>query len=193
MSSYNKKTHIVFLDLPDQISQKIDLMREKYSNSGLSYKAHLTLKQDEDFLISDKKIVEIVSDVLSNQESIRLTISQASYNENKTGWNIFLPVRSKIIVKLVSDLSKALEPYIDPDSPRSFLSTKWEQSDKFYPHISIKGTAKKSDFKKIFREIKKSRFNLGYPVKVTCSQVTIAKWNRDKWEKIITITLKNVK
>jgi len=193
MSSYNKKTHIVFLDLPDQISQKIDLMREKYSNSGLSYKAHLTLKQDEDFLISDEKIIKIVSDVLSNRRPVQLTINPPSYNENKTGWNIFLPVRPKAIAKLVSDLSKALEPHIDPDSPRSFLSTKWEQSDKFYPHISIKGTAKKSDFKKIFREIKNSAFNSQYPAKVICNQVTIAKWNRNKWEKIAAITLKNVK
>jgi 2'-5' RNA ligase len=193
MSTYTEKTHIVFLDIPDRISRKIDLIRERYSNSKLPYKTHLTLKQDEDFLIDDKKIVNIVSGTLINQGPIRVKISKVNYKKNKQGWNIFFPAKSKSLVQLVSDLSKILEPFIDQNSPRAFLSTKWERSDRFYPHISIRGTSDKVKFAELFQKIQNERFNLELPLTFLCDHVTVAKWNSDKWKKIKTIKLQNAK
>ncbi len=193
MSIYTEKTHIVFLDIPDQISRKIDLIRERYSNTKLPYRAHITLKQGEDFLIDDQKIVEIASKAMINQGPIRVKISKVSYKKNKQGWNIFFPVTSELLVRFVCDLSKALEPFIDQNSPRAFLSTKWEQSDEFYPHISIKGTSDKAEFTDLFQKIQNEKFNLELPLTFLCDHVTVAKWDRDKWKEIKTIKLQNVK
>lgn len=193
MSTYTEKTHIVFLDIPDRISRKIDLIRERYSNTKLPYRAHLTLKQDEDFLIDDQKIVEIVSKSMINQGPIKVRIGKVSYKKNKQGWNIFFPVTSELLTRLVCDLSKALEPFIDQNSPRAFLSTNWEQSDEFYPHISIQGTSDKVKFTDLFQEIQNEKFNLELPLTFLCDHVTVAKWDRDKWKEIKTIKLQNVK
>jgi 2'-5' RNA ligase len=193
MSTYTEKTYIVFLDIPDQISRKIDLIRERYSNTKLPYRAHLTLKQDEDFLIDDKKIVKIVSKTLMKQGPIRVRISKVNYKKNKQGWNFFFPVKSKLLARIVYDLSKTLEPFIDRNSPRAFISTKWEQSDEFYPHISIKGTSDKAEFTDLFQKIQNEKFNLELPLTFLCDHVTVAKWDRDKWKEIKTIKLQNVK
>jgi len=192
MSSYTDRTYIVFLELPRDISEKIDIVRSKYSSSYKKYPAHITLKQDEDYLIPSDEICRIVYKQIKSYVLLNVKIKSPAIAVSEAGWNIYLPARSDDLRKLTKKISKSLENYIDPKSPRAFLSTKWEQSDKFYAHISIKGGNIKVDPKDILAKIKKDKFGFDFPKAVTCKTVTIANWQGNKWEKVKSFNLKNV-
>jgi 2'-5' RNA ligase len=190
MPSYTKNTFIVFLELPENISRQIDKVRSRYSN--LKYKAHITLKQDEDFLIDGDKIARIVADAVVGHGPIEMTVRPCSYHRNKQGWNIYLPVESDDLRCLIKKASQALESRIDPKSPRAFLSTKWEQSRDFYMHISLKGTSKAEEFTTLFNKMRKDLLGLDLPDAIMCDSITIAQWNTrySKWQKVKTIHLR---
>jgi len=192
MSSYSKNIHIVFLDLPKDIAFKIDKIRSKYSHSYKKYPAHITLKQDEDFIIKAKEICAIVYENIKNQRPLSIELKSPNVLINKSGWNIYLPVKSKNLANLVKKISKALQDFIDPKSPRAFLSTKWEQSDKFYTHVSIKGGRKTEDHRDLLEKIKKEKFDFNFPQNIKCDEITVANWQNSKWKKIKTFKLKNV-
>jgi 2'-5' RNA ligase len=181
MSSYTDKTHILFLDIPIEIASKIDLIRKKYSNSNLKYSAHITLKQDEDFTISSKKIFKLVSNELKNTPALEITLRDIAYIKNNYGYNIYLSVKNNHIESLTRKVSKALEQYIEKKSPRALLSTHWEQSEKYYPHVSIKGTDDKEEFLKLYPSIKRESDQLNLPLKFNCDTVSIAMWSKNKW------------
>lgn len=190
MSSYTDKTYIVFLDLPQRIVFLIDKVRGKYSKSVKKWPAHITLKQDEDFKIESEKIVGILDKSLRNESCIEAGINKPKINYNDLGWNIYLPVKSRKLNKLIQKISKRLEPFIDANSPRAFISTKWEQSKEFYSHISIKGGKNKKGEKKILSKIINENFGFELPLKIKCCSVTLTNWDNGKWRKIKTIKLK---
>lgn len=192
MSSYSKKTFIVFLDLPDEICRKIDNVRGKYSSSGVVYKSHITLKQDEDYSINSDRLMNIVHHAISKERPFQVKIQKISSAKSDLGWNIYLPIDSKRLKKLIVKLSKILMVYVDPASPRALLSTKWEQSEDFYLHISIKGASDRVKFEKLYENIKNENFNLNFPEQIICNKVVVARWENSKWKAINTIELKNV-
>lgn len=192
MSSYTDKTYIVFLDLPQEIVLKLDKIRSKYSSSYKKYPAHITLKQDEDFLISSDEICQIVEDQTKNQKAFKIKLKNPEVAWNKIGWNIHLPVESSDLNKIVKQVSLALEKYIDLNSPRALLSTKWEQSGDFYIHISIKGGGLEIDPTDLLARIQKENFDLDFSKKIICDTITVANWKTDKWQKIKSFKLQNV-
>lgn len=192
MSSYTNKTYIVFLDLPKDIVLKLDKIRSKYSSSYKKYPAHITLKQDEDFLISSDEICQIVEDQIKNQKVFKIKLKSPEVAWNKIGWNIHLPVESSDLNKIVKQVSLALEKSIDPNSPRAYLSTKWEQSNDFYIHISIKGGGSKIDPTDLLARIKEENFDLDFSKAIICDTITVANWQKDKWQNIKSFKLQNV-
>ena len=192
MSSYTNKTYIVFLDLPKDIIFKLDKIRSKYSSSYKKYPAHITLKQDEDFLISSNEICHIVESKITNQKAFKIRLKSPEVAWNKIGWNIHLPVESSDLNKIVKQVSFALEKYIDLNSPRALLSTKWEQLDDFYIHISIKGGGLEIDPTDLLARINKENFDLDFSKEIVCDTITVANWQTDKWQKIKSLKLQNV-
>lgn len=193
MSSYTNKTYIVFFDLPKDIASKLDKIKSNYSSSRKKYPAHITLKQDEDYIINADEICKIVYNQINNQTFLNVKLKRPEIARNKEGWNIHIPVESTELNQLVKKMSKALEDYIDPNSPRAGLSTKWEQSNKYYSHISIKGGGAKTDPKLIFKKIKNEEFGFSFPEVIDCNTITVANWQNHKWHKIKSYTLNNAK
>jgi hypothetical protein len=189
MSSYGDNTYIVFLELPEDISHKIDMIRGKFSNTNFPYKAHITLKQDEDFLIDAERFADIIAAQLRETEPIQLEINQVSGRPSDNGWNIYLPVKSRAIPYLVRKMSRAVEAYIDPKSPKAMQSTVWEQSKDFYAHISIKGLNNQGLFEDCLAKLKNEDFKIGFPIELVCNRLTIARWHDGQWKAIRTIKL----
>lgn len=190
MSSKSEKTFIIFLELPSSISQNIDRIRAAFSSNRLDYKAHITLKQAEDFVISEKLFADKTVELVKNYKPFDVSIKNLSANKSKLGWNIYLKVESIKVVNLVKYLSKIFEKYIDPNSPGAYDSTKWEQSDEFYAHISIKGTDKKEKIEKLYLGIEQMINELKFPKIIKCQRITVAKWENNKWTKIKSVELK---
>jgi 2'-5' RNA ligase len=185
------KRYIVFLDLPKDIASKIDKVKSKYRHSPKRYPAHITLKQDEDFLINADEICGIVHDQIKNQKQFNVKLGKPQIMPNDWGWNIYLPVKSKGLNELVKKISKSLEKFIDPKGFHAFLSTKWEQSNNFYGHISIKGGDKEDDHKNLLAKIKKEKFGFTFPKNIVCDTITVANLKNNKWEKVKSFNLKN--
>lgn len=192
MSSYTDKTYIVFLDLPVEIQTKIDSVRMRYSVGGhKKWHSHITFKQDEDFLLVEVDLIQQALDYFKNIQQIKLTLDgpKIQYMDNDN-WNIYIGISDTDYLKQsIKDFSLLIEKYIDPQSPRAFGSTKWEQSDNFYPHISLKGGSGKELGEKIFNEMSREDFTIDFPTTINCGSVTLAKWNLDKWQELKKIQL----
>ncbi|MFA6421975.1 MAG: hypothetical protein WCV92_01075 [Candidatus Buchananbacteria bacterium] len=195
MSSYTDKTYIVFLDLPSDIQSKIDPIRKKYSpGRHKKWPTHTTFKQDEDFLLSDSQISKITQDYFKNISSIKLTIDepQIKYYLDNDNWNIHLAISgANYFKKCIKEFSILLEKFIDGKSPNAFGSTKWEQGDDFYPHISLKGGSSKEAGAKMFSEIINEDFKIDFPIETKCQSVTLAKWHIDQWQELLKIKLQD--
>ena len=189
MSSYGDNTYIVFLELPEDIAHKIDMIRGKYSNTNFPYQAHITLKQDEDYLIDAEKFADIITEELQAQEPILLEINKISSRAGSAGWNIYLPVKARAISYLVRRLSRAVQNYIDPKSPKAMQSTEWEQSKDFYAHISIKGFNNQALSEECLAKLKNEDFKIAFPIELNCNKLTIARWHDGQWKAIRTIKL----
>lgn len=193
MSSYTDKTYIVFLDLPLEIQEKIDSIRKKYGSGGHEkWPSHITFKQDEDFLLTDEKIIDLASGLLKTVSPVKVRLDgpKISYFDDGS-WNIYIGISDDDYLKdEIKKFSKAIEQYVDTQSPKVLGSTRWEQSDDFYSHISLKGGSIKEEGEAIFNEIKMENFNIQFPTLVVCKSVTLAKWNLDHWEKVICLDLK---
>ena len=177
----------------------IDKVKSKYSKSVKKWPAHITLKQDEDFNIKSDKIANMLEESLKNECCIDAEVHKPEINYkvltlrllNNSGWNIYLPVKSKSLTILIQKTSKKLEPFIDTDSSRAFNSTKWEQSKEFYSHISIKGGKNREEGQKLLEKIINENFGLSFPLKMRCCSVILANWDSGKWRGIKTIRLKS--
>jgi len=189
MSSYRANTYIIFLELPEEVSHKIDMIRSKYSNTSFPYQAHITVKQDEDYLIGTNEFIQLVVSIISNLEPVQVEINSVTSRADSKGYNIYLPVKSRTLTYLTRRLSRQLEDYIDPKSPRAKLSTHWEQSKDFYAHISVRGYANQALFNDNLNKIKNEDFKINFPLELLCKRLTIAQWHDGQWRAIKTIKL----
>lgn len=192
MSSYNDKTYIVFLDLPKNIQEKIDLVRSKYNDSGhKKWHSHVTFKQDEDFLLTEDKAIKLIKDFFNDVAPIKIGLDGLKIKYfNNEGWNIFIAISDNIYFrKKVKQLSLIMEQCVDLSSKNALESTKWEQGDNFYPHVSLRGGLIKAEGKRIFEQIALENFDMMFPIKVICRSVTLARWNIDHWQEIVRIEL----
>jgi len=190
MSSYTNKTYIVFLDLPEQVSTEIDKIRQKYTPKNFKkWKAHITLKQDEDYLANQEEIKKIVSGFSKTMKPVVFEFNGIQMSELKgVGCNIYISIKDNpLLIENIKRLSQSMETVIDPDSPKAFGSTRWEQSKDFYPHISLKGTADINKGEVLLKEIRSEKIILN--PKVICQTITLANWKDDHWEPVATYKL----
>lgn len=183
------KTYIVFLDLPIEVSSRIDLVRNKYNPKNLKkWRAHLTLKYEEKLLISsEEKLFRILNEFAQHQKPIKLKIGDLKINKQKNmGWNIYLTIENPKIKEIVQDLSRKIEIYIYGE----FKPNRWEQSNKYYSHISIKGGKDLKDSTNFYNLIKLENFN--FPNSIVCRTITLACWDNDHWKKVRTFKLKGI-
>lgn len=183
------KTYIVFLDLPINVSSKIDLAREKYNPKNLKqWRAHLTLKYEEKLSISsEEKLFRILNEFAQHQKPIKLKIGDLKIDKQKNvGWNIYLSIKNPEIKKIVHDLSRKIETCVQG----KLTSNQWEQSNKYYSHISVKGGKDLKDSTNFYDLIKLENFN--FPNPIVCETITLACWDNDCWKKIRTFKLKGI-
>lgn len=178
MPNNNPKTYIVFLDLPKDVECKIDIIRRKYSpNNYKKWKAHFTLKYEEKLNINRSRLIKLVNDFCSRLKPIELELGKIKLHKNN-GWNIHVEVsKEPKLITIIHDLSKKLS-----SSPKQ-----WQLTDKFYPHISLKGGIDAEEGKTFFRKIISEKLNL--PTKISCSSITLARWDRNRWQKVKTFKL----
>lgn len=190
MSSYTKKTYIVFLDLPEKTCAEIDRIRQKYATNNINKcKAHLTLKQDEDYLSSQEEIKNIVSEFAGNMESVTLEFGDIKIHE-QSGYNIYLGLKdNSVLIENIKLLSQKMEGIVDSNSPRALMSTKWEQSNEFYLHISLKGATDADKARELLKAIKSEKMNL--EPRVICKTITLANWCEGHWRAVATYELSN--
>lgn len=194
-ASYNSKRYIIFLDLPKNIQGKIDLVKKKYSPNGFKkWPSHITFKYDEDYLLSQEEIIDMVKNFFSKITVLKLTLDKPviSFLKQTGGWNICIPVKNETTLKkIVRTFSKKVELFIDLKSPETLVSTKWEQSRDFSPHISIKGGLGRVPGQTLYKEVLKENFHIDFPINIECYSVTLAKWKNKKWGKVCRIKLHN--
>jgi len=89
--------------------------------------------------------------------------------------------------KVIKDFSKFCEPFIDKKSPNALVSTKWEQSKKFFPHITIAIGQGKQNGKKIYQQILSHGYTLN--TSISCNSIRINQWKKDHWKIIHKIQL----
>lgn len=177
MPTNNSKTYIIFLDLPKDTEQAIDVIRKKYApDSFKKWKAHFTLKYDEDFA-NEPRLIKLVGDFCSKLRPIELELGKIKINRNK-GWNIYVEVTKKSeLIRIIHKLSKTISP----------LTNHWELSRIFYPHISLKGGRTPNDANKFIEKIAQEK--ISYPKKFLCRSITLARWEKDHWQKVKTFKL----
>lgn len=183
------KTYIVFLDLPIQVSSKIDLVKNKYNPKNLKkWRAHLTLKYEKKLLISsEEKLLRILNEFAQHQKPIKLKIGDLKINKQKNlGWNIYLRIKNPEIKEIMQELSRKIETCIHG----GFKSNRWEQSNKYYSHISIKGGKDLKDSINFYNLIKLENFN--FPNPIVCKTITLACWDNNRWKKVRTFELKGI-
>jgi len=189
-SRVNKKTYIVFLDLPKNVVSEIDFVKKKYGSSSLKkWPAHLTLKYEEELIINPDILLQIMSEFAQAQQPIQLKIGNLKVNRQKNGWNIYLAIENKEYQDIVKELNQKLKPYVNKASKNAFHSTNWEQSKNYYPHISIKGGSKLKDLSKVFDLVKLE--DLNFPETIECCSFTVAFWDKDRWKKVKTYQFGN--
>lgn len=189
MNNRTNKTYIVFINLPSDISSSIEGIIKKVSPKSIpKLQPHITIKYDEDLLIEEPKMIDMVEEFASNLSPFAIRLGELQINESNLGFNVYIQAQPrKKIVNIVHNISKLIEPFINPNSPDAFKSTKWEQSDKFYPHISIKGASDRIGAEKIlniaskYYKNNKSEFNV--------ESITLARWNKNRWKKVKSFKL----
>ena len=193
MASDSSGKYIIFLDLHLNIQSKISRVKKKYSpNSFKRWPAHITLKYEEYYLISQPEIIEIVRNFFSKIPILKLTLDKPviSFLKQAEGWNINIPVKIEgTLRKLTKKLSKKMEPFIDINAPGAVVSTKWEQSNDFSPHISINGGLDSKLGRQTYLEVINENFQIDFPLNIECQSMTLAKWENKKWRRVSRIKL----
>lgn len=185
--------YIVFLGLPKEIEHKIDVVRKKFQAKSLSlWSSHITIKYDEDYALREKTFAKIVEHFYSNIKAINILVEKPKivFMNNPVRWNIYLPVTSNYLRSLVRQFSKSVEKFIDTEAPGALTSTRWEQSNAFQLHISLKGGMGKKEGQRTYNEMLKQDFSFEFPSSVLCSSVVIARWDMKRWKKVSVIKLK---
>jgi len=67
MSSYTLVTRILYLDIPKKLQRQIDILRKIYNPDAVKRGiAHLSFKQDEDFIINNKQFISLIEKYVKN-------------------------------------------------------------------------------------------------------------------------------
>lgn len=184
MPSYTHKTKIIFLDLPKKVQEEIDKIRAIFNPHGVKRGlAHVTFKQDEDFLIGNDQLMEIVEKETRSLTPFVLEMDGIRIKYDEDHFTIFVAFKSNSILNAaVADLSKILAPYVDVRSPGALKSTYWEQSVDFFAHVTIVTGKGEKEGKDLYNKIASQDFEA--KGEIVCDSLSILEWNTDHWKMI---------
>jgi len=182
-------TYIIFIDLPTELVLAInDLREELFPGKKPKWQPHITIKYDEPLLIEEKELIKLVASYVKELKPISIRLGNIKINKSSLGINVYIPAMpEQKMIGMVKDLSKRIEPYINKKASQAGKSTKWEQSPEFYPHISIKGAKDYNQAKEI-RDNAQQKY-LDVPKEFILESITLAKWDKDKWQKVETFKI----
>ena len=189
MPSYTNKTKIVFLDLPKKTQENIDEVRKIYNPNGIKRTiAHITFKQDEDFLIENSKLIELIKSQTKTIEPFILKMDGIKLHYDNDNFIVFVSVKkNKRLCQEIAKISKFFEPFIDKKSPNALLSTHWEQSKEFFPHITIITGKGEKEGKSMYNQIISHKID--FKEEITCSTLSISEWDKNHRKTIHQIKL----
>lgn len=171
--------YILFLGLPDTVKSEL---------SQAIASPHITLKYDEKFTLSESELINIIAKFTLKTPPFNVKINSIKINSGPLGYNVHFPLfPKKTFARLTKSISKILEPHIDPKSKDAYTSTHWEQSDKYYPHVSIKGSSDLNLANKYYKDA--VRKYGGGKISFTAKQITLAKMVDGKWERVKSFKL----
>lgn len=183
-------TYIVYLDLPTDVATEIDNIRRAVNSPGIKrWVAHITLKQDADYPDQPEEIERRVADFAGMMKPVRLTLEGLKLRREDDGisWNIYVGIREKeLLHELTKNISRILTPLTLAETAEEKQNLLWEQSDDYYPHISVIGGQDIETGKKLLKHLS-SEFDVSG--QIICRSITLAKWNTDKWTRVKTFTL----
>lgn len=186
MTRYDASTYIVFLDLPADIAGFLDAIRAEVDAPGLKrWVAHITLKQDANYLSPLTEILQRLGDFCFFLQPFQLTLTGLQFKEESDGdsWSIFVGIKEKeLLQKMTKTLSKLLTPLTET-SPHELI---WEQTEDYYPHVTIIHGHDISHGKSLF-----ARLNTSHKIEHSfrATSVTLAHWDKTKWEKVQSFPL----
>lgn len=188
MPSYSNKTRIIFLDLPNEIQERVDSIRRIHNPDAVKRGiAHITFKQDEDYLIENEKIIEIVESQRISPFVLKMDGIKIRYDNEH--FVIFVSFEEHPgLNNAIATLSKNLEPFIDSEAPDALSSTHWEQSNDFFPHITI---VSRKDENNEGKELYKEITSMGFDPKeiIRCTSLRLCEWEKNHWKTIHRINL----
>lgn len=191
MPLYDLSTHIVFLDLPLETAQAIDELRKEVNPAGVQrWAAHITLKQDADYMGTTTELMNRLEDFCSIIRPLPLTLDGLQIREEADGesWSIYVAIQEKSLLHAhIKTLSKLLMPLTTANSKQEQSNLVWEQTDDYYPHISIVGGKGITKGRQLLDELKIKYNPTGK--QIICSSVTLTQWHMTKWEKVHTFSL----
>jgi hypothetical protein len=157
-----------------------------YNSPGIKrWKAHITLKSEEDYIIEEEALKNILMEMVQTVHPIPLQVHTIQIHDDpENHWNIYLSVEGEILPVLTRKISKRFEKFVDTASPRSLQGTYWEQSNDYYPHMSIIDGHGMKEGKKLLHCIQQEAISL--PRRIVCRSITLAQWEDTHWRKIIT-------
>ncbi len=137
------------------------------------------MKYDEKLDTDEFRLVKRTENFCSKLKPIELELGEIKIHR-ETGWNIYIEVVKKPeLIDIIHEINKTFSSPTD----------KWELTDKFYPHISLKGGKDPDEANRFLEKI--SQEKLTYPKKITCRTITLARWENGRWQKVKTFRLKN--
>lgn len=120
---------------------------------------------------------------------VHLTLGHLRLHQdaNDTSWNIYIEIGEKeLLQELTVKLSKVLTPFTKEYIDSGTNVIPWEQTDDYYPHISIINGNNMAVGSELLNTLLKDYIPLG---KITCSSVTLTKWKSSHWQGIQTFQL----
>jgi len=188
MSSYTHKTRIIFLDLPKDIQEQVDDIRKLFNPDAVRRGiAHITFKQDEDYLVRNEKIIEVIE--AQRISPFFLKMDGIKIRHDNGHFVIFVSFeKHSDLYNAIAKLSKNLESFIDNKALDALYSTRWEQSKDFFPHITIvSGKDENNKGENLYNEIASTGFDPREIIR--CNSLRLCEWDTDHWKMIHHIDL----
>jgi len=189
MPSYTESTYIVFGNLPEDLVDPIDAIRKIHNPSAVGrWKAHITVKQDEDYIDKEGQLLEVIKQHFSNSPKIPCILGSSKIKKiSEEKYMVYIPVISKELNNFVSSLSKTVEPLVSSISEDALQSTHWEQSKDFFGHITISSNIKTLSFAKEIADLLDKKLENFHEI-FEISSLSLCKWKNNKWNEVSNIT-----
>jgi len=167
------------------VRDTIDILRKKFNPVGFQRSlAHITLKAQEDY-VHEEMIVDVLYQFASKHPPVELELDglRIHYDKDTPTWNIHVSFTKNCLLRyLTPQLSHLMEALVDLQSPNALQSTRWEQSDDYYPHISVLTGKNEISPDGILKNMQ--NISLELPKRITCGAIILKQWAGTKWKTV---------